>query len=60
MTTLTITAKGQVTSRKGVLAHLGVRPGYKVSLEKLPIGRIEVKIGAAGCSDLGRLRPIEK
>jgi AbrB family looped-hinge helix DNA binding protein len=43
MTTLTVTAKGQVTLRKDVLNHLGVQPGDKISLEKLPDGRIEVK-----------------
>jgi AbrB family looped-hinge helix DNA binding protein len=40
---LTITTKGQVTLRKDVLKHLGVGPGEKVSVEKLPDGRIEVK-----------------
>jgi len=43
MGTLTITAKGQVTLRKDLLKHLGVQPGEKVSVEKLPDGRIEVK-----------------
>jgi AbrB family looped-hinge helix DNA binding protein len=43
MSTLTITAKGQVTLRKDVLSHLGVQPGDKISVEKLPDGRIEVK-----------------
>lgn len=43
MRTLTITAKGQVTLRKDVLEHLGVRPGEKISVDKLPDGRIEVK-----------------
>ncbi|WP_428534745.1 AbrB/MazE/SpoVT family DNA-binding domain-containing protein [Rhodopila sp.] len=43
MTMLTITAKGQVTLRKDVLAHLDVRPGDKISVDKLPDGRIEVK-----------------
>jgi AbrB family looped-hinge helix DNA binding protein len=43
MGTLTITTKGQVTLRKDVLKHLGVEPGEKVSVEKLPDGRIEVK-----------------
>ncbi len=43
MTTLTVTAKGQVTLRKDVLQHLGVRPGEKIALEKLPDGRIEVR-----------------
>jgi len=43
MRTLTVTAKGQVTLRKDVLEHLGVRPGEKISVDKLPDGRIEVK-----------------
>ena len=43
MTTLTVTAKGQVTFRKDVLQHLGVEPGSKVSVEKLPDGRVEVR-----------------
>lgn len=43
MTTLTVTAKGQVTLRKDVLEHLGVRPGQKIAVEKLPSGRIEVR-----------------
>jgi bifunctional DNA-binding transcriptional regulator/antitoxin component of YhaV-PrlF toxin-antitoxin module len=42
MSLLTITAKGQVTLRKEVLVHLGVQPGDKVSVEKLPSGRIVV------------------
>ena len=43
MGTLTVTAKGQVTLRKDVLKHLGVHPGEKVTVDKLPDGRIEVK-----------------
>jgi AbrB family looped-hinge helix DNA binding protein len=43
MSTLTITAKGQVTLRKDLLQHLGVQAGEKVAVEKLPDGRIEVK-----------------
>jgi len=42
MSTLTVTAKGQVTLRKDVLEHLGVHPGEKISVNKLPNGRIEV------------------
>ena len=40
MTQLTITAKGQVTLRKDILQHLGVGPGDKISVDKLPDGRI--------------------
>lgn len=43
MSTLTVTAKGQVTLRKEILRHLGVQPGEKVTVDKLPDGRIEVK-----------------
>ena len=43
MPTLTITPKGQVTLRKDLLQHLGVHPGEKINVDKLPVGRIEVK-----------------
>jgi AbrB family looped-hinge helix DNA binding protein len=43
MSTLTVTAKGQVTLRKDVLEHLGVHPGEKITVHKLPDGKIEVK-----------------
>jgi bifunctional DNA-binding transcriptional regulator/antitoxin component of YhaV-PrlF toxin-antitoxin module len=43
MTILTVTAKGQVTLRRDVLRHLGVEPGDKIDVEKLPNGRIEVR-----------------
>jgi len=39
MTTLTVTAKGQVTFRKDVLQHLGIRPGEKIQLDLLPDGK---------------------
>jgi bifunctional DNA-binding transcriptional regulator/antitoxin component of YhaV-PrlF toxin-antitoxin module len=43
MSALTVTAKGQVTLSKDILRHLGVAPGAKVTVEKLPDGRLEVK-----------------
>ena len=43
MSILTVTAKGQVTLRKDVLEHLGVHPGEKIAVNKLPDGKIEVK-----------------
>jgi bifunctional DNA-binding transcriptional regulator/antitoxin component of YhaV-PrlF toxin-antitoxin module len=43
MSTLTITTKGQVTLRKDLLKHLGVGPGEKITVDKLPDGRIEMK-----------------
>ena len=39
MVTLTVTARGQVTIRKEVLQHLGIRPGDKIELDLLPGGR---------------------
>ncbi len=42
MTTLTVTARGQVTFRKDVLKHLGVQPGGKIHLDLLPDGRAEL------------------
>ena len=42
MSTLTVTAKGQITLKKDLLAHLGVNPGDKISVEKLPNGRVAV------------------
>jgi bifunctional DNA-binding transcriptional regulator/antitoxin component of YhaV-PrlF toxin-antitoxin module len=43
MATLTVTARGQVTFRKEVLQHLGVKPGEKIELELLPGGRGELR-----------------
>jgi bifunctional DNA-binding transcriptional regulator/antitoxin component of YhaV-PrlF toxin-antitoxin module len=42
MTILTVTAKGQITLRKDLLKHLGVRPGDKINAELRPGGRLEV------------------
>jgi AbrB family looped-hinge helix DNA binding protein len=41
--TLTVTAKGQVTLRKNVLSHLGIKAGDKLTVENLPDGRVELK-----------------
>jgi bifunctional DNA-binding transcriptional regulator/antitoxin component of YhaV-PrlF toxin-antitoxin module len=43
MSTLTVTAKGQVTLRKDLLEHLGVQPGAKIAVDKRPDGRIELR-----------------
>jgi bifunctional DNA-binding transcriptional regulator/antitoxin component of YhaV-PrlF toxin-antitoxin module len=43
MTILTITAKGQVTFRKELLQHLGVKPGDQVCIDPMPGGRVEVR-----------------
>lgn len=43
MARLTVTARGQVTFRKEVLKHLGIKPGERIELELLPGGRAELK-----------------
>ncbi|MER8394227.1 type II toxin-antitoxin system PrlF family antitoxin [Mesorhizobium sp. M1340] len=47
MATLTVTTRGQVTFRKGVLQHLGIKPGEKIELDLLPDGRAELRAGRA-------------
>lgn len=43
MATLTVTTRGQVTFRKDVLKHLGIKPGDRLRLDLLPGGRAELK-----------------
>ncbi len=43
MATLTVTARGQVTFRRDVLQHLGIEPGQKIELDKLPDGRVALR-----------------
>jgi bifunctional DNA-binding transcriptional regulator/antitoxin component of YhaV-PrlF toxin-antitoxin module len=52
---LKVTAKGQVTLRRAVLDHLGVRPGDKVSVSLLENERIEL-VAAAARDDIRGLR----
>jgi AbrB family looped-hinge helix DNA binding protein len=42
MTTLTITAKGQITLKREVLEHLGLRPGSQVEVDLLPGGKVGI------------------
>jgi len=44
MTTLTITAKGQVTLKKELLRHLGAAPGQKIEVETLPGGAVVLRL----------------
>lgn len=39
---LTLTAKSQLTLRKEVMRHLGLRPGDKVEFDLRPGGRVEL------------------
>jgi AbrB family looped-hinge helix DNA binding protein len=51
VTTLTVTAKGQVTLRKDLLKHLGVKPGDKIAVDMLPDGRIAVRAARGRIAD---------
>jgi len=55
--TLTVTAKGQITLRKEVLAHLGVRPGDKLDVDLLADGRMQLrsKRGTSAAAVFGML-----
>ncbi|HEX4485524.1 MAG TPA: hypothetical protein VH088_04615 [Terriglobales bacterium] len=48
MAKLTVTARGQVTFRKKVMQHLGVKPGGKIELDLLPHGRGEIRASRSG------------
>ena len=48
MATLMVSTRGQVTFRKDVLLHLGIKPGEKVELQLLPDGRGHGQVAAAG------------
>jgi AbrB family looped-hinge helix DNA binding protein len=41
--TLTVTERGQVTFRKEILQHLGIKPGEKIELDLLPDGRAALR-----------------
>jgi bifunctional DNA-binding transcriptional regulator/antitoxin component of YhaV-PrlF toxin-antitoxin module len=40
---LAVTTKGQVTLRRELLQHLGIKPGERVELEKLPGGELRLR-----------------
>lgn len=43
MTQLTVTERGQITLRKEVLRHLGIKPGDKIELDVLPDGKATLR-----------------
>jgi bifunctional DNA-binding transcriptional regulator/antitoxin component of YhaV-PrlF toxin-antitoxin module len=40
---MTLTSKAQFTLNKGLLDHLGVKAGDKISIRKMPNGKIEIE-----------------
>ncbi|MDE9544151.1 AbrB/MazE/SpoVT family DNA-binding domain-containing protein [Xenorhabdus bovienii] len=49
MVFLSVTTKGQITLKRDLLQHLGVKAGEQINLEKLPDG--EIRISAAHPTD---------
>lgn len=43
MTSQTVTAKGQITLKRDLLHHLGIKPGERIDLHKLPGGELRVR-----------------
>jgi hypothetical protein len=57
---LSVTANGQITLKRSVLDHLGVRPGQKVGVNLLPNGRVEIIAAHDRAPKLSSLRGILK
>lgn len=57
MNAYTLSSKGQITLRKELLTHLGVRPGEKINIDTLPGGEIRIRaVKATGkISDVFRM-----
>uniref|UniRef100_UPI001ABA11ED AbrB/MazE/SpoVT family DNA-binding domain-containing protein n=1 Tax=Bartonella grahamii TaxID=33045 RepID=UPI001ABA11ED len=43
MSSLTVTVKGQITLKRYLLQHHGVKPGEKIDFDKLPGGELRIK-----------------
>ncbi|SDN33885.1 hypothetical protein SAMN05216360_107240 [Methylobacterium phyllostachyos] len=43
MASLAVTAKGQITLKRDLLQHLGIKPGERIDFEKLPGGELRVR-----------------
>lgn len=43
MASLAVTIKGQVTLKRDLLQHLGIKPGERIEFEKLPGGELRVR-----------------
>lgn len=63
MAAVSVTVKGQVTLKRDLLQHLGIRPGERIDFEKLPGGELRVRAARpTGTIDdflhvLGKRRP---
>jgi antitoxin PrlF len=48
MTSLKLTSKGQITIRKEVISHLGLKAGDKIDVEMLPGGAVMLRAAPRG------------
>ncbi|MBM3623385.1 MAG: AbrB/MazE/SpoVT family DNA-binding domain-containing protein [Alphaproteobacteria bacterium] len=53
MASLAVTAKGQVTLKRELLRHLGVKPGERIDVETLPDGEIRIRAARSAGSIKG-------
>lgn len=52
MASLAVTTKGQVTLKRELLRHLGVKPGERIDVETLPDGELRIRAArSAGSID---------
>ena len=59
MASLAVTVKGQVTLKRDLLQHLGIKPGDRVDFEKLPGGELRVRAARATGSIDGFLHVLD-
>jgi antitoxin component of MazEF toxin-antitoxin module len=43
MTSLAISSKGQVTLKRDLLQHMGIKPGEKIEVERLPGNELRLR-----------------
>ncbi|REF27733.1 AbrB family transcriptional regulator [Xenorhabdus cabanillasii] len=43
MVSLSVTTKGQITLKRDLLQHLGIKPGEQINLDKLPNGELRIR-----------------
>jgi bifunctional DNA-binding transcriptional regulator/antitoxin component of YhaV-PrlF toxin-antitoxin module len=62
MSTLTVTAKGQITLKRDLLQHLGIAPGQQVEVSRLANGvlALHARADAALDSFVGCLPPPQR
>lgn len=48
MASQAVTVKGQVTLKRDLLQHLGIKPGERIDFEKLPGGELRVRAARPG------------